>query len=320
MFRSSVMSARGLVICWIVAALSAISVPAAADDKPWAAGVSAEHQQAALALYNEGNKAFEQAEYKNALETYARALVLWDHPQIRYNVAVCLINLDRPVEAYDNLERAMRFGEAPLGPDLWKQGQSYEKLLAGRIAEIQVEAQPGAAVSLDGKPLAGPQQRVLTGDHQIVVEKPHYQTETRTIRLNAGDHITIKIELQPIAVARTLRRRWARWVPWTVLGAGAAVGVVGVPVLVAAGSSFDRYDAAVTADCPHGCLAGDPASAHIADLKSHAEFQNTAAISLFAVGGAIAATGFVMVIANQPHLVTPVVGSDHVGLAIAGRW
>jgi len=309
---------RVAFICWF---LVVVAASARADvDKPWAAGVSAEHQKSALDLYNEGAKAFEQAEYKAALEIYTRALVLWDHPAIRYNVAVCLINLDRPVEAYDNLERAMRFGEAPLGPELWKQGQSYQKLLAGRVAEIEVSAEPGASVSLDGKPVAGAAQRVLTGDHQIVVEKPRYQTETRSVRLDPGDHLTIKIELKPIAVARTLHRRWARWVPWTVLGGGVVVAGVGVPMLLAAGSSFDRYDAEVAASCPHGCKAGDPATPHIMDLKSHAEFQNTAAVSLFVAGGALAATGFVMVILNQPHLVAPVIGSDHVGLAIAGRF
>lgn len=300
--------------------LVAIAAPARADDKPWAAGVSAQNQKAALDLYNEGANAFGQGDYKTAIDIYTRALPLWDHPAIRYNIAVCLINLDRPVEAYDNLERAMRFGEGPLGPDLWKQGQSYQKLLAGRIAEIEVSAEPGASVSLDGKPLAGAAQRVLTGDHQIVVEKPRYQTETRAVRLNAGDHVTIKIELKPVAVARTLRRRWARWVPWSVLGGGVVVASVGVPMIIAAGSSFDRYDAAVAASCQNGCKAGDPATAHVMDLKSHAEFQNTMAASLFVAGGAIAATGFVMVILNQPHLVAPVIGSDHVGLAIAGRF
>lgn len=308
---------RVALICWF---LVVIAAPAHAEDKPWAAGVSAENQKAALDLYNEGAAAFAQGDYKVALDIYGRGLLLWDHPALRYNMAVCLINLDRPVEAYDNLERAMRFGEAPLGPDLWKQGQSYEKLLAGRIAEIEVSAEPGASVSLDGKPLAGTAQRVLTGDHQIVVEKPSYQTETRAVRLNAGDHVTIKIELKPVAVARTLHRRWARWVPWTVLGGGVVVAGVGVPMLIAAGSSFDAYDRAVVAGCQHGCKEGDPATAHVMDLKSHAEFQNTTAISLFAVGGAIAATGFVMVILNQPHLVAPVVGNDRVGLAISGRF
>lgn len=308
---------RAALICWF---LVVIGVPAHADDKPWAAGVSAENQKAALDLYNDGAKAFGDAEYKDALATYTRALALWDHPAIRYNIAVCLINLDRPVEALDNLEHAMRFGAAPLGPELWRQAQMNQKLLAARVAEIEVNAEPGAVVSLDGKPLDGASQRVLTGDHQIVVEKPKYQTETRAIRLNPGDHVTIKIELKPIAVARTLHRRWSRWIPWSVLGGGGVVALVGVPVWFAASSSYDRYDTEVTTSCPHGCIAGTAAAQHVMDLKSHADLQYTAARSLVAVGGAIAATGFVMVILNQPHLVTPVVGTDHVGLAVAGRF
>jgi len=214
----------------------------------------------------------------------------------------------------------MRFGAAPLGPDLWRQAQINQKLLAARVAEIEVQSEPGAAVSLDGKPLDGPSKRVLTGDHQIVVEKPKYQTETRAIRLNPGDHVTIKIELKPVAVARTLHRRWSRWLPWSLLGGGGVVAAIGVPVFLAASSSLDKYDAAVTTDCPHGCIAGTPAAQHVMDLKAHADTQETVAISLFVAGGAIAATGFVMVILNQPHLVTPVVGTDRVGLALSGRF
>jgi tetratricopeptide (TPR) repeat protein len=314
---------RPALISWFLVVIAAFAAPAAradGDEKPWAAGVTPENQKAAIDLYNEGAKAFADGDYKDAIATYTRGLALWDHPALRYNIAVCLINLDRPVEALDNLERAMRFGPAPLGPDLWRQAQLNQKLLAARVAEIQVEAEPGASVSLDGKPLDGPSQRVLTGDHQIVVEKPKYQTETRAIRLNPGDHVTIKIELKPVAVARTLHRRWSRWLPWSVLGGGVVVAAIGAPVYLAASSSLDKYDAAVGTDCPHGCIEGTPAAQRVMDLKSHADSQETAAISLFVAGGAIAATGFVMVILNQPRLVTPVIGTDHVGLAIAGRF
>src|SRR3569623_1894208 len=137
----------------------------------------------------------------------------------------------------------MRFGAAPLGPDLWRQAQINQKLLAARVAEIEVQSEPGAAVSLDGKPLDGPSKRVLTGDHQNVVEKPKYQTETRAIRHNPGDHVTIKLELKPVAVERTLHRRWRRWLPWSLLGGGGVVAANGVTVFKAASKSRDKFDA-----------------------------------------------------------------------------
>src|ERR1700704_3159630 len=91
------------------------SAVADSADKPWAAGVTPAAQHTALDLYQAGNTYFEQAQYKDALVKYELALQSWDHPQIHYNAAVCLINLDRPVEAYDHLLAAMRFGLAPLG-------------------------------------------------------------------------------------------------------------------------------------------------------------------------------------------------------------
>lgn len=313
------MGFRAVLICWVLLVLAPV---ARAEDKPWAEGVTEEHQKAALELYTQANKGFEQAasptDYKLVLETYTRALALWDHPQIRYNIAVCLINLDRPVEAFDNLERAMRFGQVAIGPDLWKQGQSYQKLLAGRVAEIEVSAEPGAAVSLDGKLLASSQQRVLSGDHQLVVEKPHYQTETRAIRVSGGQKVTIKVELKPIAVQSQLHRRFAKWVPWTVMGAGAAVAIVGAPFLLASRDSYDSYNNDVKTMCGAGCTSSNTPEKITSEL-GRAKLDNNLAISAFVSGSAILATGFVMVILNQPRL-APVIGNDHVGLAYTAAF
>jgi tetratricopeptide (TPR) repeat protein len=89
---------------WVVIiALILGSHAAVADDKPWEAGVPAAKQDAALALYKEGNAFFAQDQFKEALEKYVQALQIWDHPAIRYNAAVCNINLDRPLDAYEDL-------------------------------------------------------------------------------------------------------------------------------------------------------------------------------------------------------------------------
>ena len=301
------------------------SATARADDKPWAAGVTAEHQKAALELYNKGNVAFSQAEYKEALETYVQALALWDHPAIRYNAAVCRINLDRPLEAYDDLERAMKFGPAPLGPDLFKQGLSYQKLLAKQIAELEVAVdEPGAQVSLDGKVLftapGSHHQRVLAGDHQIVVEKPRFQTETQPVHVGGGETRRVAVTLKPLAVARTLHRRWSRWIPWTVLAVGVIPTAAGAWFYREARNDYIAYDRAVTD--AFNTHPGDPPDATTLGLEHSADRAAAAAYTSLAIGGAVVATGFVMIVLNQPRLgaVTPVVGSDHAGLVLSGSF
>jgi tetratricopeptide (TPR) repeat protein len=309
----------------VVALIVVGSRGAHADDKPWAVGVSQQNQDAALALYKEGNAFFAQDQYKEALEKYVQALAIWDHPAIRYNAAVCLINLDRPVEAYEDLEAAMRFGEPPLGADLFKQGQSYKKLLAGRIAEVEVTAKsPEARVTLDGQPMlngSGTTTRhVLSGDHQVVAEKPGYQTETKPVHVNGGDHVTIVIDLHPIEKAGELRRRFPRWVPWTVLGAGGAIAISSLPLLLAARSAYNDYDAGVGKYCyPSGCPPAPLPSQYPADRHRGDTLQSSGFVAI-GVGGALVASGVALIVLNQPRLVTPIYTGETIGLAISGRW
>jgi tetratricopeptide (TPR) repeat protein len=311
---------RGLIVA-IVVVWSIREV--AADDKPWSAGVPADRQQQALALYKDGNQFFEQDQFKEALVRYEKALVLWDHPAIRYNAAICLINLDRPAEAYEHLIAAMRFGEAPLGADLYKQGQSYEKLLARQVATLEVRcSEPGAQVSLDGKSLFhGPdsaRRYVPAVDaHQIVAAKPGYQTETRLIKLAPGKTTTLVIELRLLGTAKR------RVNPWFVVIGGAIVASASVPLWLGARSSYQAYDARVASACPGGCLDSDlPAAARA--LESHARLENALAIGALAVGSAGVVGGLALRYLTRPHrgapTVVPAVGTDHLGLVISGRW
>src|SRR5512140_3282512 len=107
-----------------------------AGDKPWAAGVPQDKQDQAFKAYDEANNLFAQGEYTKAMEKYDAAIALWDHPGIRYNRAICLINLDRPVEAFQDLNAALKYGEEPLGKDLYNQGLNYQKLLSRQVAEV----------------------------------------------------------------------------------------------------------------------------------------------------------------------------------------
>lgn len=310
------------------------SAPPAGDaaPKPWAAGVSAEDQAKALELYRQGNELFEQARYLDALAKYEVALAAWDHPSIRYNAAVCLIHLGRADEAYENLMAALRFGGEPLSPDLQRQAKTYEKLLVAQLAELEVRCkEPGAKVLLDGNPLlACPgtvARRVRPGRHQIVGEKPGYETDSRALELPAGEKTVVVLELKLLGAKGRLERRWNKWLPWGVLAAGAVAGGIAIPLSLDARDDYRAWDAQFAAYCMTGC---DPRTldatqrARLDELDGERKRSAAFAYTSIAISATAIAAGFALVLLNQPRLVgatvTPEVAEGRAGVSFVGRW
>ena len=311
---------------------SAVGQLEATPDRPWAENVPESAQKEALQLFEEGNKLFETSEHAAALAKYREALKVWDHPAIRYNAAVALINLDQPLAANENLELALRYGALPFSQETYQQALTYQKLLHGQLAQLKVScSETGAEVTMDGAPLfvaPGEISRwLLPGPHQIVAWKAGFATETRSLILLPGKPASEQVALQEIKT-RPLKtvRRWAVWKPWAVVGAGVLVGLIGVPVYLDAKSNYDSFDAEVTMRCEMGCLASTiPQTAF--DSKSRGHTENIVAVSLFSVGGAVAASGVAMLVLNLPRVVpadeashvsaTPLVGPGTFGLSIA---
>lgn len=313
-----------------------VATPAHADpERPWAAGVSDADQRNALAFFEAGNALFTESQYAAALARYREALKLWDHPAIRYNAAVSLINLDQPLAALEHLEAALAHGETPLGPENHRQALLYKKLLVAQVAELEVScAEPNAEVMLDGETLfrapGRASRRLLPGAHQLIARKPGYLTETRAIDVPAGKLTHEALKLQALsAVPMHTVRRWPVWQPWAVLGGGAVVGLAGVPLLASSRSNYATFDDEVARQCPSGCSEAElPPSAR--DARDRAEVQNGIAVALFAVGGAGVATGVVLLFLNQPRLepvksrasvaVTPLWSPEFSGVAASGQF
>src|SRR5262249_9774774 len=253
--------------------------------RPWAIGVSAERQAGALRLFQAGHDLFEQGQYTSANEADRQAIAAREHPSIRYNRALALLHLDRPLEALYDLVRALRYGSAPLSPELYAQAQIYQKLLLAQLAQLNVScAEPGAEVLLDGEPLlVGPGEitRVLApGAHQLVASKPGYFTATSALTLVAGKVEARKVELVSVQEVRS-ESRWATSTPWTVLGAGAGLALLGIPVELDAASRMDDFDRRVSAHCQQGCIAQNLSDSEVR-AKNGARTENAIAIAMFA--------------------------------------
>ncbi len=313
------MIARACIIC---AAVVLASAPAEAQRKPkpptkaavkpapvqetrpWAEGVSAEAQQKALALYEQGNKRFVEKSYAEALKLYREAITSWNHPAIRFNMAECLISLDQPLEAYDHVVASLAFGEAALGPEHYERAVRTRQLLEGQLTNIEVScSESGANVTLDGQPLfIGPgsaKRTLLPGTHQIVASKPGYQTLTREETLIPRKTLVAKLELTRL---RTFEYRWARWKPWTVVGGGVTLTLLGFVFRYQAQSKYDEFSQRLGEACPLGCVRED-VPADVRAIDDSAGTYNSLAKTSYVIGGVGIVAGAVLVLLNSERMV-----------------
>ncbi|HEY6173458.1 MAG TPA: tetratricopeptide repeat protein, partial [Kofleriaceae bacterium] len=255
-------------------------------DRPWANGVPDEEQVAARDLYAAGNDEFAESRFAQALARYKEAIQHWDHPAIRFNMAVCLINLDRLVEASDSLERSLAYGAVVLGNDAYQQGLTYRKLLDTRLAHVKIHcAEPGSVVTLDGKYLfTGPataEQSLLPGEHQLAATKPGFRTAVVTFTGTAGKRVTY--DLHP-SLDIGPAPRWAYWKH--VLGGGGGLIAAGVVTYLWGRSDLVDYDRTVDARCPFGCSAEK--LHEFAYVRDRFQAKQVAEFTLFAIGGTAA--------------------------------
>jgi hypothetical protein len=309
----------------VVAIMLLFGGVANAQSKPWFTGVSQAQQNDALAKYKQGNDSFVKDEWREALDLYLDALKSWDHPSIRYNAAVCLIKLDRMVEAYEHMQAAMRYGAEPLGPVLHKQGETYLQILKSSVSHLEVVCPDpgGISVTLDGKRLDKcPDTLLVTpGKHQIVSEKAGYRTERREVTAPPGGKETVVIVMQ-LEGTRKLERRWSRWLPWTVVGVGAAFSVAAIPLFIIARDGFDQYETDVAKTCTGGCSPDDPRLAALDDDLSSAKTYRALTVTSIALGVTGVGVGIALIVMNQPRYatITPMAGSDRVGAVLTTRW
>lgn len=298
-----------------LALLVARFAPALADDaEPWADGVAAGQQARANALFAEGNALFTQLAHAAALDKYRAAVALWDHPMVRFNMAVTLIRLDRPLEAADELERALRYGAAPFDPDLYQQARDYQALIKRQLGYLEVTAdQPGTQIVLDGKPwFEGPGTRtvrVTTGEHTVVAARTGYLTVSRSIVVAGGTTVHEQVALVPLEAAVILRYRHPRWLPWAVAGAGAAIALGGVGFTLAGRAQMDRFAERFVGVCPGGCEADLGMYPELAAERDGAHLKGDIGAALMITGGVVGIGGVVWAILNRPTRHLPAV--DH---------
>jgi hypothetical protein len=270
--------------------------------RPWSIGVSPQQQKRAETLYQEGNRDFTNGFLAAAVAKYRAALQHWNHPGIHYNLALALISLDRPIEAYQSIVAALGHGTDALLPEEYQRAIDHKRELRRQIAVVEVVCEePYTAVTLDGKPLfTGPGRvttMVLPGRHQVVASKTGYLTTTRAFKL-AGAERT-RLELRPVAAYQPSKQFQHRtWPQWAVTGLGLGAGAAAVMLHWQFRVDSDRLSDTFRTKCPNGC---PDYPEELVPLRERLEWQRNVAYAGYAAAGALLTTGAVLMYLDRPQ-------------------
>jgi hypothetical protein len=335
--RRGTSACRALFLCVLLGAASAWAqkpAPTLSNRPAWAQNVSPAQQKVASELLEQGNNLLKDSIFVEAEKKYVEALKHWKHPAIYYNLALALLNLDRPAEVYEYMVASTRYGEAPLGEERFKHALRYIERTEQQSAwaHITCDSETTATLKRDGElmPIRCERfERMLRpGTYTISALREGEPVPDTSLTLAAGERANYRLEVGD-------GRRWAAWKPWAVLGAGAAVAVGGRFIHVKARDEYRAFDEGVfrcnaaSADGREGCEL----SPELKSTRSRADTLQWAALGTFAVGGAALITGGLMLYANklhpQTHLiplpakgvsVTPLVGKDGSGVQASLRF
>ncbi len=307
----------------VVLATLVASAPLVHAESPWAEGVSDERKAQAKTLLDAGNAFLIEKKYVEALEKYTAAVAVWDHPAIRFNMVRCQIQLGQNLEAYDNLEKSLKYGAAPLEETVYNEAVGYQKLLASQVGELVVSCeQAGVALTLDGKPLATcptkQAMRVLAGPHQIVGNKKGLLPRTLELVVVGGKSTDARIKLDPLEAGARIEHRWPQYVPWSVFISGLGVTGVGVLFRVLGASQMEEYDRWVDTRCTGNCAPGELAD--VQHLYDGARLESGIGVGMMITGGVAVATGAVMLYLNRGRTVYPEVTPTSAGIGVRGSF
>lgn len=313
------------------------------DNKPWSQGVPIETRKIARKTFLEANRLFRIPLFAKAAEQYMAALSKWRHPAFYFNLALAQLNLSKEIEARENLERALQYGEGPLGEKQFKEAQKQLKEVSRKLGQLHVTCRtPGAEVTLDGVTLfVGPgsyQGWTKAKTHELTAKKAGYLSEARRVTISSEGLQEIELKLVTLSEAANAGRRWATWKPWSVVAAGTAIAAIGGGLHAFASKNFGSFDDEfLMLPCitnrnpptPLGC-SKDEVPASLNDRLSLAKTQQIIAVGAYVTGGSLMIAGAVLLYLNRPKLgeqrdrgaiahdlsIVPVVSNDRFGALV----
>ncbi|WP_437580839.1 hypothetical protein [Sorangium sp. So ce887] len=293
------LSTAQLLLPIALAGLCAAPARAQTPLPPWHQGVSEERRQRAQALFAEARELHRRGMLAEARAQYEEALAAWEHPELRLYLGRVLKLIGLPLLAHENLRLSLRWGPGSLDAEKEQEARAAMRALVEReLAAIEIRCdEPGAVVLMDGQPwFDGPgaeRRMVMPGEHVITARKNGHFTVVKPILVFAGKEASGQIALSVDTVVT--RQRWATWLPWATLGAGAALGIAGGGLMLHAYADHEATDRRLRNGCAPWC------EALARDAYDRSVLENRLAIGALVASGAAAITGTALLFMNTQH-------------------
>lgn len=209
------------------------------QDRVYREETSPDKQEQARKIFHLANERFEQRRVDEAVILYRKALRLWPHPRILFNIAVSLGFLSQPLESAKVFGQVLRYGPDPITPERYKQASDRYLELLGQLAVLQVVCgETGANVYVNGRPVGtGPLDKKVTlgpGTHMVTANLSGKVPYSAQVRLEPGSRAKLEVRLRAFTEVLQYklvdRYHWA--VPSIVTTVAAALLGAGVGLLV----------------------------------------------------------------------------------------
>jgi hypothetical protein len=297
--------------------LTLSSTAASADPTP-------DHVAGARAAATEGNKAFSENRFQDALDLFKRAESLLHAPTHLLMIARSHAALGHLVAARESYRALVHETLAPTAHQAFRDAQAAAKkeleALEPRVPTLLVKLSDPSAkdvvVTMDGEPLpaalVGIARPVDPGEHKVSARGETTAADEQTITVLEGGKMELVLRLHPAPKltpdqgpkndATTMPPTaepadpTLSYVGYSALGIGGAGVIVGSVFLGLGFATRSDADAAYERCGSEACVEGSAGQKETDDFDDDANLQQTVGVVALSVGGAAAVTGLVLVL------------------------
>lgn len=280
---------------------------------------AAANEAAGTALFDEGRRLMGEGKYQEACEKFEKAEQLREGTGILLNLAACYEKIGKTASAWTAYRSAAASAASRSQPQKEHFARDRAKRLEGVLCRLTIDVPDdarveGLSIQADGEPvpesLWGVAQPIDPGRIEVAASAPGKVGWATQVEIK-GEGATASLVIPPlkddptgaaappvetsVTVPKTapddtgVRVRdpgkTQRIVGWSAVGGGAAVLGAGLAVFLKAQGKFEEAD----------CLAQECATRADRNLWNQAQAGETAGIVVMGVGGALVATGFLLV-------------------------